>query len=45
MQGYEIRPWQDEALYIEAEIMTKDWPSFPKEGSVKDMGDYIIVHF
>jgi hypothetical protein len=45
MQGFEIRTWQDEALYIEAEIMTKDWPSFPKEGSVKDMGDTIIVHF
>jgi hypothetical protein len=45
MQGFDIKPWQDEALYIEAEIETQNWPSFPKEGSIQDMGDYIIVHF
>jgi hypothetical protein len=45
MQGYDIKPWRDEAIYIEAEIETKSWPSFPKEGSIQDMGDYIIVHF
>jgi hypothetical protein len=45
MQGYDIKPWQDEEIYIESEIETKSWPSFPKEGSIQDMGDYIIVHF
>jgi hypothetical protein len=45
MQGYEIRSWQDEAVYMEAEIAAMDWPSFPQTGSIQDMGEYIIVHF
>ena len=43
--GYEIRPLLDDSYYEEAELHGVDMPNFPQEGSIEDMGDYIIVHF
>lgn len=44
MHGHVI-PVSDPALYESAEIYAMSLPSFPKEGSIVDMGEYIIVHF
>ena len=46
MHGYELVPMQEEAVYAEAELYSyeMDLPEFPGEGSIVDMGDYIIVH-
>ncbi len=43
--GYEIRPLLDSSYYETAEQYGVSMPSFPEEGSIQDMGDYIIVHF
>lgn len=43
--GYEVRPLLDSSCYETAEQYGVSMPSFPKEGSIQDMGDYIIVHF
>lgn len=43
--GYEIKPLLDASYYEEAEAHGVDMPSFPREGSIEDMGSYIIVHF
>ncbi len=43
--GYEIRPLVDDSYYEEAEKHGVDMPSFPQDGSIEDMGNYIIVHF
>ncbi len=43
--GYTIQPRVDDTYYEEAEKYAVDMPSFPAEGSIEDMGDYIIVHF
>lgn len=45
MHGYELRALTDDSLYQDAEIYSLTLPSFPAEGSVVDMGEYIIVHF
>lgn len=45
MHGYEIVPLLDETLYPVAEQYSLNLPSFPKGGSIVDMGEYIIVHF
>ena len=44
MHGHVI-PVSDPALYEDAELYAMSLPSFPKEGSIVDVGDYIIVHF
>lgn len=43
--GYEIRPLLDDSCYEDAEAYAVTMPSFPKEGSIEDVGSYIIVHF
>jgi len=45
MHGYEIKANTDSELFESALLYSMDFPSFPKEGSIVDMGDYIIVHF
>lgn len=45
MHGYNIVPNTDTELYEKALLHSIDFPNFPKEGSVVDMGNYIIVHF
>lgn len=45
MHGHELKPLLDTSLYAPAEEFSLELPSFPKEGSIVDMGDYIIVHF
>ncbi len=45
MHGHEFQVLWDKSLYDEAESIAVGWPSFPQEGSIADMGDYIIVHF
>lgn len=45
LQGHEIRAWEDEEAYIAAETDSVSWPDFPKEGSIRDIGEYIVVHF
>lgn len=44
MHGHVI-PVSDPALFESAELYAMSLPSFPKEGSIVDMGEYIIVHF
>ena len=46
MHGYELTPMTDQSVYAEAELYAyeMDLPKFPGEGSIVDMGDYIIVH-
>lgn len=43
--GYEIKPLLDTTCYEAAEEYALDMPSFPQEGSIEDVGNYIIVHF
>lgn len=43
--GHAVRPRVDDTYYEEAERYSLNMPSFPEEGSIEDMGDYIIVHF
>lgn len=45
MHGHEIKPLLDTFLYEEAENASFDLPNFPEQGSIVDMGEYIIVHF
>ncbi len=45
MHGHKIVPCMDISLYAGAEEYSLDLPHFPQEGSIVDMGDYIIVHF
>lgn len=46
MHGYAgILANMDSALYETAQLYSVDLPSFPAEGSIVDMGEYIIVHF
>lgn len=44
MHGYKLQPLLDEG-YEEAEKMSASLPSFPREGSIVDAGEYIVVHF
>ena len=45
MHGHSFRALTDTSLYEEAEQYALELPSFPKEGSIVDRGDYILVHF
>ena len=45
MHGHEIQPLLDTSLYAPAEEYSLKLPSFPQQGSIVDMGNYIIVHF
>ncbi len=45
MHGYQIIGNRDAELFEAALRCSIDWPGFPEEGSIQDMGDYIIVHF
>ena len=45
LHGHEFKPLLDTSLYEPAEQYALELPSFPVEGSIVDMGDYIIVHF
>lgn len=45
MHGYNLVPNMDKELYEAAETYSLNLPSFPREGSIVDMGEYIIVHF
>ncbi|MCM1100304.1 MAG: glucosyltransferase domain-containing protein [Clostridium sp.] len=43
--GHGLLPHADGSYYTEAENYAADMPHFPREGSIVDAGDYIIVHF
>ena len=45
MHGYHLVPNMDMELYETAEEYSLELPAFPREGSIVDMGEYIIVHF
>ncbi len=45
MHGYELVANMDAERFEAALQYSIDWPGFPQEGSIADMGDYIIVHF
>ena len=45
MHGYELTPYTESENYPAIEIYSLNLPGFPKEGSIVDVGDYIIVHF
>lgn len=45
MHGHELKPLLDSSLYAEAERFSLELPHFPKEGSIVDRGEYIVVHF
>lgn len=45
MHGYGLTPYTKSENYSEIEGYSLGLPNFPKEGSIVDMGDYIIVHF
>lgn len=45
MHGYGMKPYMKSENYSEIEVYSLGLPNFPKEGSIVDMGDYIIVHF
>ncbi len=45
MHGYELTPYTEAENYEAAELYSIELPRFPREGSIVDRGDYIIVHF
>ncbi|MBR1772004.1 MAG: glucosyltransferase domain-containing protein [Lachnospiraceae bacterium] len=45
LHGHSFRPLTDSAEYEQAEQYALQMPHFPQEGSIEDVGDYIIVHF
>ncbi len=45
MHGYELQPYMEIGNYAAAESFSLELPRFPQEGSIVDMGEYIIVHF
>ncbi len=45
MHGHELVPQLDTSVYESAEQYALSLPHFPEEGSIVDMGDYIIVNF
>lgn len=45
MHGHELTPFTDAAVFEEAEAASAGLPHFPREGSIVDQGEYIIVHF
>lgn len=44
MHGYDYVVNQDREVFAEASELSMEWPKFPVEGSIQDMGEYIIVH-
>jgi hypothetical protein len=44
MLGLKLQPLTD-TDYAPIEEYSKQLPEYPAEGSIADMGDYIIVHF
>lgn len=45
MHGQELQAQQNTEVYGAAEEFSLGLPSFPREGAIVDMGEYIIVHF
>lgn len=45
MHGYGLTPYTESENYHAIDIYSLGLPKFPREGSIVDMGDYIIVHF
>ena len=45
MHGYSIRANTDSERFEAALLYSMDFPGFPQEGAIVDMGEYIIVHF
>lgn len=45
MHGHTLIPYRESDKYEAVEIYSLNLPKFPQEGSIVDMGDYIIVHF
>ena len=45
MHGHSLQPCLEIEKYAAAESFSLELPRFPQEGSIVDMGDYIIVHF
>lgn len=45
MHGYELQPYTMAENYEAMEIYSLNLPRFPREGSIVDMGDVIVVHF
>ena len=45
MHGYDLTLCTDMELRDEMNERMADYPHFPEEGSIVDMGDYIVVHF
>ena len=45
MHGIDLEPCPDMATYEAAVSYSMDMPTFPQEGSIVDMGDYVLVHF
>lgn len=45
MHGHELQPYLQPENYAAAEVSSMEMPRFPQEGSIVDMGDYMIVHF
>ena len=45
MHGHVLQPCLPAENYAAAEAASTELPGFPQEGSIVDMGDYIIVHF
>ena len=45
MHGHTILPVTDWDIFLEAVDYSHTMPSFPKEGAIVDVGDYIIVKF
>lgn len=43
--GHGFVPHEDGSYYEEAEAYAASMPHFPAEGSIADVGEYIIVHF
>lgn len=45
MHGYELKPYTAAENYEALEVFSLDLPEFPREGSIVDVGDCIVVHF
>lgn len=45
MHGYELVPYTASENYEALEVYSLELPEFPREGSVVDVGDCIVVHF
>lgn len=45
MHGYGLEPYLQIGDYAAAEEYALNLPKFPQEGSIVDLGEYIMVHF